>query len=236
MFGEPETLIIIYKDEMLANQMKKLIETKDDTDDSINGTADKSINVVSWSEKIWLGNKKAGNITSKVLFLGNIKGVDKLIPVIDTKYDNFGIRYGWAGNQAVIYAEPNEIKSIDKYIAFFEELSKSPAPQVIKELHKPKVTKENENTITEEIIINEPVVEDILIDDSSDAKAKFFDKSKNLFKKAKTKLEESYTEISKKAQDFTEENFRNKKAIEQQMLFYGVIQLYNNDLEGFMNS
>ena len=32
MFYEPKTLIIVYKDEMLANQMKKLIETKDDAD------------------------------------------------------------------------------------------------------------------------------------------------------------------------------------------------------------
>lgn len=85
MFYEPQTLIIVYKDEMLANQMKKMIETKDDTDDSITGTQDNSINVVAWTEKVWLANKKAGNITSKVLFLGNIKGVDKLIPVIDVK-------------------------------------------------------------------------------------------------------------------------------------------------------
>ena len=103
MFYEPQTLIIVYKDEMLANQMKKMIETKDDTDDSITGTQDSSINVVAWTEKVWLANKKAGNITSKVLFLGNIKGVDKLIPVIDVKFSRHGIRYGWAGNQAVIY-------------------------------------------------------------------------------------------------------------------------------------
>ena len=75
MFYEPKTLIIVYKDEMLANQMKKLIETKDDTDGSITGTRDNSINVVTWTEKVWLANKKAGNITSKVLFLGNIKAL-----------------------------------------------------------------------------------------------------------------------------------------------------------------
>ena len=30
MFGEPESLIIVYKDKMLANQLKKLIQQKDD--------------------------------------------------------------------------------------------------------------------------------------------------------------------------------------------------------------
>ena len=29
MFYEPKTLIVVYKDEMLANQVKKLIETKE---------------------------------------------------------------------------------------------------------------------------------------------------------------------------------------------------------------
>lgn len=58
MFYEPQTLIIVYKDEMLVNQMKKMIETKDDTDDSVTGTRDNSINVVAWTEKVWLANKK----------------------------------------------------------------------------------------------------------------------------------------------------------------------------------
>lgn len=42
MFYEPQTLIIVYKDEMLANQMKKMIETKDDTEDSVTGTRDRT--------------------------------------------------------------------------------------------------------------------------------------------------------------------------------------------------
>lgn len=235
MFGTPETLIIVYKDEMLANQMKKLIETKDDTEEAITGTADKSINVVSWSEKIWLDNKKAGNITSKVLFLGNIKGVDKLIPVIDVKYDNFGICYGWAGNQAVIYAKPNEIKAAENYLSFYEELEASPVPQAIKNTIKPKTLSEEDATV-EEIIVEEIEITEDAIEKTTATKSNFLDKSKAFFKKAKVKLEDSYTDISKKAQEFTEENFKNKKAMEKQMLFYGVIQLYNNDLETFMNS
>lgn len=82
MFGMPKTLIAVYKDEMLMNQLKKLVETNDDSESGdIVGTTDDSINIVSWTEKVWLGNKKAGNIKDKVLFLGEIKGTDKLIPV-----------------------------------------------------------------------------------------------------------------------------------------------------------
>lgn len=54
MFGA-ETLIVVYKDEMLANQLKKLVETKDDIEGGkIVGTKDMSINIVSWTEKVWL--------------------------------------------------------------------------------------------------------------------------------------------------------------------------------------
>ena len=78
----PKTLIVVYKDEMLMNQLKKLAETNDDSESGdIVSTTDDSINIVSWTEKVWLGNKKAGNIKDKVLFLGEIKGTDKLIPV-----------------------------------------------------------------------------------------------------------------------------------------------------------
>ena len=95
MLETKKTLIVVYKDELLMNQLKKMIETHDDAEDKVVGTRDNSISVVSWTEKVWLGNKKAGNIQGKILFLGDIKGTDKLIPVIDVKFDDCGVKYGW---------------------------------------------------------------------------------------------------------------------------------------------
>ena len=69
------------------NQLKKMVETHDDNDESVVGTRDDSINIVSWTEKVWLGNKQAGNIQGKILFLGDIKGTDKLIPVADERFN-----------------------------------------------------------------------------------------------------------------------------------------------------
>ena len=65
-----------------------MVETHDDSENGVVGTKDDSINIVSWTEKVWLGNKKAGNIQGKILFLGEIKGTDKLIPVIDVNLMN----------------------------------------------------------------------------------------------------------------------------------------------------
>ena len=118
MFETKKTLIVVYKDELLMNQLKKMVETHDDMDNDVIGTRDDSINIVSWTEKVWLGNKKAGNISGKILFLGDVKGTDKLIPVIDVKFDDSGVKYGWAGNQAVLYVEPKALTNREGYDAF----------------------------------------------------------------------------------------------------------------------
>lgn len=224
MFYEPKTLIIVYKDEMLANQMKKLIETKDDADGSVTGTRDKSINVVAWTEKVWLANKKAGNITSKVLFLGDIKGVDALIPVIDVKFEKHGVRYGWAGNQAVIYVKPSEIKSIESYAEFHSALEALPVPQSVKDAIKPRFVPVKETA--DEPVEQEPETEikGILA------------RGKGFFKKAGEAIGDTFTDLNARVMVFSEENFKNKKAMERQMLFYGVICLYNEGLETFMNA
>lgn len=228
MFYEPQTLIIVYKDEMLANQMKKMIKTKDDTEESVKGTRDNSINVVAWTEKVWLTNKKAGNITSKVLFLGDIKGVDKLIPVIDVKFDRHGIRYGWAGNQAVVYASPNEIKSIKSYRAFHEELEMLPVPQMIKDAIKPKpAIKQEVEDIVETQVEVQPVEQQ---------KKGFFAKGRDIALKVGHSIGDAVADAGEWATVFSEENFRNKKEMERQMLFFGVIDLYNEGLETFMKS
>lgn len=137
MFEAKKTLIVVYKDELLMNQLKKMVETHDDNEHGAIGTRDDSINIVSWTEKVWLGNKKAGNIQGKILFLGEIKGTDKLIPVIDVKFDECGVKFGWAGNQAVVYADSKVLTTRKDYDAFLEKLSALPVPSFL------KVTKES---------------------------------------------------------------------------------------------
>ena len=92
MDGNRANLIVVYKDkdELALNLLRKLIEGKDDIEgEGIVGTEDDSIALIAWNEKIWLDNKKAGNICSKILFIGNVKGVENLIPIIDIKYNKY---------------------------------------------------------------------------------------------------------------------------------------------------
>ena len=132
MFNTAKTLIVVYKDEMILNQLKKLVESKDDTEEQVVGVRDNSINIVAWTEKVWLANKKPGNIQGKILFLGDIKGTDKLLPVIDVEFDKYGIKYGWAGNQGILNVNTKALTERDTYLSFIDELSQLPIPEAYK--------------------------------------------------------------------------------------------------------
>ena len=226
MFGMTETLIVVYKDEMLVNQLKKMFETKDDKDNEQIGTRDGSINIVAWSEKVWLVNKKAGNIKDKVLFLGDVKGTDKLIPVIDVKFDEYGVKFGWAGNQAVLYTDIKAISKREDYLEFIEKLSLLPVPTMIKE---PKNVRPLEDKTEDTLLQNEVA---ITVQDEK-KKVQIF------FEKAKEALDTSVDVVGKmgnKAILKAEDIFRDKNAVKQQMLFYGIVNLYIKGLDAFMKN
>ncbi len=234
MFETKKTLIVVYKDELLMNQLKKMVETHDDNEQNVIGTRDNSINIVSWAEKVWLSNKKAGNIQDKILFLGEIKGTDKLIPVIDVKFDDCGVKFGWAGNQAVVYADPKLLTTREDYDAFLEKLSELPVPSFL------KATKES-ITVTGAGLEVEAGIESLSEDipEKADNETVVVDGEKHqkvdMFKDIKKVFSTTIGKIGTQAASKYEEIFRNKPLMKQQMLFYGVVNLYNDGLEKFMN-
>lgn len=200
-YTEPQTLVVVCKDEMVINQLRKLVETKDDAgDESITGTKDGSVKIVAWTEKVWLDQKKAGNLGAKVLLIGDIKGVDKLIPVLDIKFEDCGVKYGWAGNQAVIAIDPKALKKEEDYNAFLEKLNALPVPEVVK---KKQMADQKEAAAKTGVAIGIGVVLNVFAGIGAG--------------------------IAMHA-------FANKNAVKQQMLFYGVLNLYNNHLEEYMQA
>ena len=219
MFEIKKTLIVVYKDEMLINQLKKLVETRDDTEEGVIGTRDDSINIVSWTEKVWLANKKAGNIQGKILFIDDIKGTDKLIPVVDVIFDECGVKFGWAGNQAVVYAEPKALTTREDYDAFLEKLSALPVPSFLKTA-KERITASGTDREAEEAA------------DGEETKGSIFKVTRKAISTVADAAEKIGTQVASK----TEEVFRNKPLMKRQMLFYGVVNLYNYGLEKFINN
>lgn len=207
-----------------------MVETHDDNDESVVGTRDDSINIVSWTEKVWLGNKKAGNIQGKILFLGDIKGTDKLIPVVDEKFDDCGVKYGWAGNQAVLFADPKVLTDRKAYDDFLNKLSELPVPAFLKTM-KENVVSTGMNPELEDAENQEVVVS------AEDGKV-IKSKTPKFIKAAQRAIEsgaEAIGKVGNRVAMRSEELFRNKSLMKRQMLFYGVIHLYNNGLEEFMN-
>lgn len=239
MFEIKKTLIVVYKDEMLMNQLKKMVETHDDTKQDIAGTRDDSINIISWTEKVWLGNKKAGNIQGKILFLGEIKGTDKLIPVIDIKFDEYGVKFGWAGNQAVVYADPKALTTREDYDVFLEKLSTLPVPTFLKETkERIVVTGTDQGTdvgdSVENTIGDAPECSDSgrgEVGEKKYTRAAIFTAAKKKLSVGADTMGKIRTQVASRS----EEIFRNKSLMKQQMLFYGVIKLYYDGLEPFMN-
>ena len=236
MFEAKKTLIAVYKDELVMNQLKKMVETHDDDAQGIVGTRDDSISIVSWTEKVWLGNKKAGNIEGKILFLGDIKGTDKLIPVIDVKYDEYGVKFGWAGNQAVVYADPKALTTREDYDVFLEKLSDLPVPTFLKATKEGIVATGTDN-VTPVVAglsaedVSEKTDSDIVEAEEKVLKVDILRKTKKALSTGAETLEKVKTQVASKSKEL----FRNKVLIKRQMLFYGVVNLYNDGLEKFMN-
>ena len=124
MFGETQQLIVVYKDELPLNLIKKMVETNDDEDGKIIGTEDGTIKIISWDEKMWLEQRKKGNIANKALFIDKVRGTENLKPLIDVKFSKWGIEYGWAGNQALLTVDTNKLMIKEDYNEFLEDFKK----------------------------------------------------------------------------------------------------------------
>ncbi len=151
-----QSLIVVYKkkDEMAVNMLRKLVETNDDKEGEIVGTEDGTVDIIPWSEKVWLENKDAGNIGEKVLFIGDIKGAKDLLPIIDTKYHKHGIIYGWAGTQAILTLKQDK-ETPTNYEDFMSDLEKYYDDSIANGKHK---LGKNKRTIVKGILMGLPII------------------------------------------------------------------------------
>ena len=232
---EQQKLIVVCKDELFTNQLKKYVETNDDIDsENIVGTKDGAVKIIAWNEKEWLDNKKAGNVDGKVLLIGNIKGADKLLPFIDIKYNAFGIVYGWSGNQAMLFVDPKVLKKKEDYNVFFEELKKTAIP----EYYQQQVGSENNQPEAKLATEKKPYKQEI-----SNRKRK---KGKNIpvedvalfgliaaatfIAPVGVAVGVGSSVLATNIVDY----YDNKKMIKKQQYFYGLTKLYENHLAEFL--
>ena len=222
MFGNEETLIVVYKDEMVLNQFKKLVESRNRDQEYLANHPE--LNIIAWNEKTWLNNKKAGNIRGKILYLGQLKGTKELIPVIDIKFQKYGVCFGWAGNQAVLYGNRKNFKTKEEYLEFVSALNECSVPESIKEPINATFGEENDS----EMQTDEEVVEPI----ETENKKGLFSKLKNGIGKGITLAKEKSSDLIDGWDNLT----RSKKAVVRQMLFFGVDNIFKDGLDEFVKS
>ena len=116
------SLIIVAKDDLLAQTMAQLIEREDDTEEGVVGTKDRSVYVVVANEKFYQKALTGRIKGQKKLFIGNIKSSELLRKNSVTRFESFGVSYGWAGGDAYIYADPKALEKKADYEAFLKEI------------------------------------------------------------------------------------------------------------------
>jgi hypothetical protein len=109
---EKKKLLIVCDDKskVFANQLSQLISSNDDAENEIIGSKDGSVVASVWEEKHFLANEANISSDQNILFIGSTKPSKSVIPNVTEKFDQYGIHYGWLGNQAVIYVEDKLLK------------------------------------------------------------------------------------------------------------------------------
>lgn len=113
----------------------------------------------------------------------------------------------------------------DIYLDFIEQLSKLSVPDMIKEpINTRYANGEQQSTPNE--------TEDDENKNSRKKINKFLGNAKNTLDKGVKALDKVRVNVASKTEDL----LRDKKKVTRQQLFYGVVNLYNNDLDNFMNA
>ncbi len=218
-FEQSKTLIVVYKDELYCNYLKKLVETKRANEDGSIDRTRSDINIVAWTEKVWLSQKKAGNINDRVLFLGDVKGTDKLLPIIDVKYDKYGILLGWAGKQAILHID-SKVLIKNGYSEFFNQLYLLPVPESskVRAIEEPKVIEKDTSEV----------------DNNNQNKNKFA----KAIGEAAASLGVILDPVDGAVAAVATASISEFKAgsIQKQQFFFGIHELCENHLEEYMNN
>lgn len=120
------SLLVIYKekDRDFFKHLKELVDSYDDTQDSIIGTEDGTVKVIRCEEKKWLEWTKRDNdfisrMADKFIFIDLIKYMDYEVPV----YNQYGVSFGRLDDRVFSISVDDDYEWTDYlYQAFSKEL------------------------------------------------------------------------------------------------------------------
>ena len=122
MIGKTAKKLIIVCDEKTkdyANYLRQLISLNDDKEGEVVGVADGSVEAAVWTDKEYLANSAKVSSNEHVLFIGENKVSKSEISSMITRYDKFGMKYGWLGKRGMLIVD-NELLAPEEYDQFID--------------------------------------------------------------------------------------------------------------------
>lgn len=114
-------LIIVCEEKCRSygDYLAQLISMDDDTDEATVGTKDGEVAAQVWTEKDYNNNSAQMSSNQYVLFVGNSKLIKEKSSHMNTEFNEYGMKYGWLGKQAVLCVEKVvPLKRYDEFIEF----------------------------------------------------------------------------------------------------------------------
>ena len=116
-------LIIVCKSKFLSEEMSKLIDMDDDIDrETVVGTKDGTVHTIVWNEATWEAYRDKLTGDDKVLIFGKVKKIHPLTSE-QIRFNEFGVKYGWNGNIAMIEADPKSLSKAKDYNDFLSVIN-----------------------------------------------------------------------------------------------------------------
>ena len=114
-------LIIVCEEKCRSygDYLAQLISLDDDTEETTVGTKDGEVAAQVWTEKDYNNNAAQMSSNQYVLFVGNSKLIKEKSSHMKTEFNEYGMKYGWLGKQAVLCVEKVvPLKQYDEFIEF----------------------------------------------------------------------------------------------------------------------
>ncbi len=122
MFGSTKTKLIIVCDEKTrdyANFLRQLISANDDTEGSVVGVADGSVEAAVWLDKDYLHNSATISSNEHVLFIGDNKVSKSEVSSMIPRFNQFGMKFGWLGKRGMMQVD-DKLLNEEQYNGFLD--------------------------------------------------------------------------------------------------------------------
>ena len=119
--NEKKELIIVCDESLMeyANYLMALIGQNDDKDEQIVGTKDGTVSAAIWTPKTYKDTLPKITSNTHILFIGSFKEAKEQRKNVNSKFNKYGMHFGWLGKRAVMYVDDKMLKK-DEYDHFLQ--------------------------------------------------------------------------------------------------------------------